>query len=185
MDRKLIIGLSTLVFLFVLYFINTTIQKSYNSKETKLIVSQEEDIYKIVISANQEAIEIARYDSMWTISGNDTLDIKESVVSNFFEKIYNLEKQHLVTQKEDNWGQYGVSPETGTHLAFINKEGETIEYFVFGRSEGEFNRCFVRVNQESDVYLANQNILYQLQTSPTFWGSKPEPIEPIEPVLDN
>ena len=53
--------------------------------------------------------------------------------------------------------------------ALLHKAG----YYVFGLSTDEYNKCYVRSNKNSDVYLLNSNILYQLQTSPFFWGTKP------------
>ena len=84
-----------------------------------------------------------------------------------------LEQHHLVTSKEENWDTYNVSAEKGTHLAFINQEGNTALYYVFGRSLTEYNRCYVRMNQDSQVFLLNNNIIYQLQTTPAFWGEVP------------
>ena len=191
MDKKLIKILVGLGILIIIYLINISFQKKYEAKQLQLLSINKDNIYKIVISENLEAIELVRIDTMWSISANDTLVIKENIIQNLFEDMYNLEKQHLVTSKEENWKEYGVSPENGTHLALINADGETLIYFVFGKSETEYNRCFVRSNKDIDVYLLNQNILYQLQTHPTFWGEKKQSFNDgpsdslIEPIIKN
>ena len=174
MDKKLLNGIIILLILSGLYFINTRIQNSYASKQLSFFSVKEKNILKIVISANQDAIELMKVDSIWTISGNDTLIIKENAIDNLFNKMQELEKQHMVTSKQENWNNYGVTDEQGTHLAFINLDGNTLAYYVFGRSTEEYNRCYVRTNQNPDVYLLNSNILYQLQIAPTFWGTKLE-----------
>ena len=175
MDKKLITGLSIFGIIVLAYVINITMQKGYNSQEDKLIAVNEDEINKIVISSNQDAIELMQVDTTWVISGNDTLIIKENSIDNFFDKIFDLNKQHLVTSKEENWPNYGLDAEAGTHLAFINSKEETIAYYVFGRSQSEYNICYVRANKSTDVYLLDTNIMYQLQIRPTFWGTKPEP----------
>ena len=52
-----------------------------------------------------------------------------------------------------------------------------MSYFVFGRSKNDFNSCYVRIQEETDVYLLENNIIHQLQTNINYWG---EPI--IDPI---
>ena len=174
MDKKLLTVIGILGGLVLLYFINLGVQNSYSSDTTNFFSITEDSVSKIVISSNQDAIELIKNDTTWAISGNDTLQIKENVIDNLFDRMSDLEQQHLVTSKEENWDTYNVSAEKGTHLAFINEEGNTAVYYIFGRSLTEYNRCYVRVNQDSDVYLLNNNIIYQLQVTPTFWGEVPK-----------
>lgn len=173
MDKKLLTVVGILGGLVLLYFINLGVQNSYSSDTTKFFSITADSISKIVISSNQDAIELIKNDTTWAISGNDTLTIKENVIGNLFDRMSSLEQYHLVTSKEENWDTYNVSSEKGTHLAFINHEGNTTAYYVFGTSATEYNRCYVRTNQESQVFLLNNNIIYQLQTTPTFWGEVP------------
>ena len=174
MDKKLIKAILLLTMMIGLYLINNSLQSSYASKLSSFFTMEENNILKIIISSNQDAIELMRTDSSWVISGNDTLIVKENVIKNLFNKMQELEQQHLVTSKKDNWENYGVTDIGGTHLAFINLDGKTIAYYVFGQSTEEYNRCYVRTDQNSDVYLLNSNILYQLQVAPSFWGTKLE-----------
>ena len=174
MDKKLLTVVGILGTLVLLYFINLGVQNRYSADTPKIFSITEDSITKVVISSNQDAIELIKTDTSWAISGNDTLQIKKDALSNLFDRMSDLEKYHLVTSKEENWDTYNVSAEKGTHLAFINQEGNTAAYYVFGRSLTEYNRCYVRMNQDSDVYLLNNNIIYQLQVTPTFWGEVPK-----------
>ena len=70
------------------------------------------------------------------------------------------------------YGKYSVDDSTGTHLAVIDSKGETISYYVFGRSKSDYSRSYVRLGNDPKVYLADQNITYMLQTRPTYWGEK-------------
>ena len=175
MDKKLITVLSILGLLVIALFVNRTVQKGYNSKEEILFsIDDKNDTNKIVIKSKDDAIELMKTDTTWIISGNDTLKIKENVINNFLDTMHEIKKKHRVTSKEEKWGNYGVNNEEGSHLAMINNAGETIAYYVFGKSKdpNEYNVCFVRSNQNLDVFLLDSNIMYQLQTNPTYWGEK-------------
>ena len=141
MDKKLLTVIAVLGSLVLLYFINIGLQNRYSANVSKLFSIKKEETNKIVISSKQDAIELIKVDTTWEISGNDTLQIKKDVINNLLDRISGLEKQHLVTSKEENWDKYNVSPEKGIHLAFINKEGNTTAYYVFGQSALEYNRC--------------------------------------------
>ena len=75
-----------------------------------------------------------------------------------------------MTSKQEKWETYNVSDSTGTHLALVGLDDETIGYYVFGRSNSDYSRCYVRIEKSSNVYLVNENVVYSLQTSPTYWG---------------
>ena len=97
MDKKLLTVIGVLGGLVLLYFINLGIQNSYSSDTTKIFSITEDSVSKIVISSNQDAIELTKNDTTWIISGNDTLTIKENVIDNLFDRMSNLEQHHLVT----------------------------------------------------------------------------------------
>ena len=131
---------------------------------------EEKDLKKIIIQSGQEAIEIIKEDSIWTIAGNDTLKIKEQVVDLFFDITSKVEIQNVMTTKKENWSKYNVDDSSGVHLALIGWDDKTINYYVFGRSQTDFARCYVKINQKNEVYLLSENIIYNLQSNPTFWG---------------
>ena len=168
MNNKLKIGIAALIILVGLFFINQNNQKSYTSQSTSLFSISENDIKKILIQANQEAIELIKVDTTWSISGNDTLVVKDRSISQFFDKVLNLKLETLMTTKQEKWETYNISDSLGTHLALVGWNDETVGYYVFGRSNSDYARCYVRTDQSSDVYLTNENIVYSLQTSPTY-----------------
>ena len=103
MDKKLITVIGVLGGLILIYFINLSVQNSYSSSTAKLFTISEDSINKIVISSNQDAIELIKNDTTWTISGNDTLKLKDNMIKNLFDRMSSLEQSHLVTSKEENW----------------------------------------------------------------------------------
>ena len=82
MDRKLLTVAGILGTLILLYFINVGIQNRYSADTPKIFSITEDSITKVVISSNQDAIELIKTDTSWAISGNDTLQIKKDALSN-------------------------------------------------------------------------------------------------------
>ena len=78
-----------------------------------------------------------------------------------------------MTKKQEKWATYNVSDSLGTHLALVGWNDQTISYLVFGRSNSDYARCYVRTENSPDVYLVSENIVYSLQTSPTYCGENP------------
>ena len=169
MKNKLSISFIILSTIIGLYFLNIAKQKDYQSTSSSLIDFSKEDINKIIIQTGQEAIEIIRIDSVWNISGYDSLIINEQSLNTLFNSVFNLKIQNLMTQKQDKWMKFNVDDSTGTHLALIDINDNTIGYYVFGRSNSDYSRCYVRTSN-NNVYLANENIMHSLQTRPDFWG---------------
>ena len=77
-------------------------------------------------------LELVKIDTIWNISGHDTLNIKEQSLNNLFDKVLNLGLETIMTQKEEKWGTFNIGDSTGTHLALIDFNGNTLSYFVFG-----------------------------------------------------
>ena len=56
----------------------------------------------------------------------------------------------------------------------INLKNETIAYYVFGRSNTDYSRSYVRIGNDPNVYLTDQNVTYMLNTQETYWGEIPK-----------
>ena len=110
--------------------------------------------------------------------GHDSLTLKDNIIQTFFNRVLTLESERIMTQKKENWIKYNIDDSTGTHLALIGMDDNTIDYLVFGRSNSDYSRCYVRKNKSDNVYLVNQNIIYILQTNPNYWGEKSNIILP-------
>ena len=135
-------------------------------------------LFRLSVVIKQEIINIGYSEATYKApSIENTSDLESEGLDSFEIDTGNI---NLFYIKEENLFSISVDglendTEAGTHLAFINSKGETIAYYVFGRSQNEYNICYVRANKSTDVYLLDTNIMYQLQIRPTFWGAKPEP----------
>jgi len=182
MTKHLKISLIVLVALIGIYFLNIRSQGKLESTSTAIFKDDPEDIFKILIQKGEEAIELARVDTIWKISGNDTLIAKPRSIEDLFNKILKVNRGTIISENPDKYEKYSLDDSTGTHLAVINSKGETVGYYVFGRSKSDYSRSYVRVGDNPTVYLADQNVIYMLSTRETYWGEKPKEEIPPPPV---
>ena len=182
MTKNLNISLIVLATLIGIYLLNIRSQGKHESTSTAIFKDDPEDIFKILIQKGDKAVELARVDTIWKISGNDTLVTKPRSIENLFDKILKVNRGTIISENPNNYGKYSLDDSTGTHLAVINSKGKTVGYYVFGRSKSDYSRSYVRVFNDPKVYLADQNVLYMLSTQATYWGEKPKDEIPLPPV---
>ena len=182
MTKNLQIALVILAVFVGIYFLSQNSQSKLESASQAIFNDNPEDIFKFLIQSGEEAIELARVDTFWRISGNDTLEVKSRSMDNLFDKVLKVNKGTIISENPEKYNKYSVDDSTGTHLAVINSRGETVGYYVFGRSKSDYSRSYIRVGGDPKVYLADQNVTYMLATRETYWGEKPKEEIPPPPV---
>ena len=174
MAKNLQFALIVLLVFIGIFFYNKSSQSKHKSSTEAIFSNDPEDIFKFLIQKGEEAIELARVDTLWRISGNDTLEVKPRSMDNLFQKVLKVNRGTIISENPQKYGKYSVDDSTGTHLAVINSKGETVGYYVFGRSKSDYSRSYIRVGDDPNVYLADQNVTYMLSTRETYWGKKPK-----------
>ena len=182
MTKNLKIALIVLVVLTGVYLLNIRSQGKLESTSIAIFTDDPEDVFKVLIQTGEEAVELARVDTIWRISGNDTLVIKPRSIENLFDKVLIANRGTIISENSEKYGKYSVDDSTGTHLAVINSEGKTVGYYVFGRSKSDYSRSYIRIGDDPKVYLVDQNVTYMLSTRETYWGEKPKEEVPPPPV---
>ena len=193
MTKNLKIALILLVVLIGILFLNIRSQGKLKSTSIPIFTNNLEDIVKVLIQQGEDAIELARVDSIWKISGNDTLVTKPRSIENLFNKVLKVNRGTIISENPDNYKKYSLDDSTGTHLAVINTQGDAISYYIFGRSKSDYSRSYVRVDDDPKVYLTDKNVLYMLSTKETYWGEKPKeevisppPADiPVDTIINN
>ena len=183
MAKNLQIALIVLIVFIGLFFLNKSSQAKHSSSTEAIFSNDPEDIFKFLIQNGEKAIELARVDTLWRISGNDTLEIKSRSMDNLFDKVLKVNKSTIISENPEKYGKYSVDDSTGTHLAVIDSKGETVGYYVFGRSKSDYSRSYIRIGNDPKVYLADQNVTYMLSTQETYWGQKPKVEVPPPPPI--
>ena len=183
MTKNLQIALVVLAVLIGIFFLNKSSQSKLDSTSEAIFTDDPEDIFKFLIQKGKETIELVRVDTLWRISGNDTLEIKSRSMDNLFDKVLKVNRGTLISENPEKYDKYSVDDSTGTHLAVIDSKGETVGYYVFGRSKSDYSRSYIRIGDDLNVYLADQNVTYMLSTRVTYWGEKPKKeVAPPPPI---
>ena len=179
MNNKFIYAFGILILLVILYIFNINKQNSYLSSTSQLFDIDKNQIKKILIQSKGDALEIEKIDTSWAISGHDSLNIKIDLLNSFFDRVLSLESETIMTKNENKWSTYNVDDSLGTHLAIIDYNDNTIGYYVFGKSNSDYMRCYVRKNKFPEVHLTNNNVMYNLQVRPEYWCEKPAQDIPV------
>ena len=183
MTKNLKIALIILVVLIGVFFLNKNSQLKLDSTSDLIFTNNPKDIFKFLIQNGDAAIELIRVDTTWSISGNDTLEVKSQSIDNLFNKVLKVTRGTIISENPERYGKYSIDDSTGTHLALIDLVGETIEYYVCGRSKSDYSRSYIRIGNNPNVYLADENVIYMLSTREDYWGQKPKE-EELPPSID-
>lgn len=181
MAKKLQIASFILILFLGIFFITNNSQLKYNSKSESIYSQDHDKINKFLLQKGDQIIEISRSDSIWSISGNDTLKVKEQSIDNFFKEVLNLKKTTLISSNPEKYNKYSINDSVGIHLALVNSVGDKLAHYIFGRSKSDYSRSYIRIGDDPNVYLTDQNIMHMISTNETYWGEKPV-IEIPQPI---
>ena len=177
--------LFALGFLLVLFSINQLQQRNLGSNSDQIFSIKRDDVFQFQIAKGDESVALTFNGESWSIDGNDTLLVKENTINGFFNNVLKVKRTSLVSKNTKNWDKYNVGDSTGTHLIVKDYNGEILAKVTVGRSSAEWAYSNIRVAEEIEVYQTNENISFQLNTSPTYWGEVPPPPQPDSTVVDS
>ena len=179
MTNSIKYSLGVLGFLFLLFLYNKNSQDSYKMVGQSIFDGSADDVFRIQLSENSKEIELIRKDSTWSISNVDSLVVKEDQIEKIFDRLLKVEKEILITNKEEKWEKFGVDDSLARHIQIYDENDNEIIHFLFGNSGKDWQHNYVRKNGSSDVYRTNDNIFFLLNTNTTYWGKKPPEPKPI------
>ena len=165
-----------LIILIILFAISQFNQNSLSSKSDQVFSIGRDDIFGIEIHELSDSISLSFNGDTWSIDDHDSLTVKENTINSFFEKILDLKRTTLISRNSSKWDKFMVGDSTGTHLIFLDYNNESIGKIIVGRSNAEWSSSNIRIGDAIEVYQSNENISWQLNTSPTHWGEVPEPL---------
>ena len=175
MNNLIIVG----SILIILYIFTQKIQNENISESNNIFSNDKDQIIKIFIKKSEEEIQLEKQDTIWHISNNDTLTIRQTRIDDLFSNVLEVKSTTIRSRKQSNWVNYSVDDSTGTHLLLIGKSQDTLGYYVFGRSKSDWAHNFVRIkkgninkDELNNVFETNQSIIHNLNTSLTYWGEK-------------
>ena len=180
MTKSLKILLGALGLIIVLFFVSQSRQKRHLTQSTNVFSVIMDEVDKFDIQKDSLFISIQRKDTSWQIVGNDSLLIQMNRIDDVENKILSVKRESMVSNNSEKWGKFNVDDSLGLKLTFYGYNNEKLGEAIFGRSSSDWQRCYVRMVNETEVFMTNENILNNLQTRPTFWGSKPPPPSILE-----
>ena len=168
------LGLIILLFLY-----NSSSQKSLEMDGQAIFNGSKEEVYRIRLSENDKEIELTKTDTTWSFSNNDSLVVKENQVDKIFNRLLKVEKEILITSKEEKWEKFGVDDSLARHISIYDENDKEILHYLFGNSGQDWQHNYIRKNGSPDVYRTNDNVFFLLNTNATYWGEKPPKPKPI------
>ena len=158
----------------ILFLFNSVQQRKLGSSSDKIFDIQREDIFSFDISKADENITLSFDGQSWTIDGNDSLIVKESALNGFFNNVLKVKRTSMISKNKNNWDKFNVGDSTGTILILSDHNNEMLSKVIIGSSKSEWSSSNIRINDKVEVYQTNENISWQLNTSPTYWGEVPK-----------
>ena len=180
MTKSMKILLGALGLIIVLFFVSQSRQKRHLTQSTNVFSVIMDEVEKFDIQKDSLFISIQRKDTSWQIVGNDSLLIQMNRIDDVENKILSVKRESMVSNNSKKWKKFNVDDSLGLKLTFYGYNNEKLGEAIFGRSSSDWQRCYVRMVNETEVFMTNENILNNLQTRPTFWGSKPPPPSILE-----
>jgi len=159
-----------LIVLFAGYFINSFQQGKYNAKSDRIFNIDQTDIFSIEISKDNESLKLSFNGENWNLVDHDTLTVKGNTINSFFSTMLTLEKTSLVSKNPDNWKKFMVDDSSGAKLRFLDYENNVLSEVTIGRSNAEWSSSNIRIGGNPEVYHTSENVSWQINPSPTYWG---------------
>ena len=179
MTNSIKYSLGVLALLFLLFLYNKNSQDSYKMVSQSIFDGSSDNVFRIKLSEDKKEIELIRKDSTWSISNVDSLIVKENQIEKIFDRLLMVEKEILITNKEEKWEKFGVDDSLARHIQIYDKNDNEIIHYLFGNSGQDWQHNYVRKNGSSDVYRTNDNVFFLLNTNTTYWGQKPPDPKPV------
>ena len=164
----------------ILYFISQSGQKKYRAQSNNVFSILMEEVYRFDVQKDSLYIALQRKDTTWQITGNDSLLIQTNRINDIENNVLTVKRESVVSKKPSKWQSFDVDDSLGTKITFYGFNDEVLGEAIFGRSKSDWQRSYVRLIGENNVYMTNENVINRLQARPTFWGKKPPP--PPEPA---
>ena len=181
MTRNMKILLAILGVIVILYFISQSGQKKHQAQSNDVFSIVMEEVYRFDVQKDSLYIALQRKDTTWQIIGNDSLLIQANRINDVENKVLTIKRESVVSKKPSKWKSFNVDDSLGTKITFYGFNDEVLGEAIFGRSKSDWQRSYVRLIGEDNVYMTNENVINSLQMRPTFWGKKPPPLpEPAE-----
>lgn len=175
--RNIVIFLAVLVAIYLF----TRLQEGRYTTPTDTVFDLEaNDVSRFMIQEGDAQIELARWDTLWVVSGHEMDKVREWRLNNMLEQVLSVERESMISDNPDKWSTYGVDS-TGRRLQVFSLADKLVGDILVGQSRTNWQSSYIREVDEDKVYLTRQSIYHMLSADTTFWlEPPPEPEEQSE-----
>ena len=173
-------SLGVLGLVVLLFFYNRSSQNKNTYEGQRIFAGNDDDVYRIVLTENDKEIELVKIDTSWSLSQADSFVVKENQLQKIFDRLLKVERELLITSKEEKWEKFGVDDSLGRHIVVYDQNDKELLHYIFGNSGTDWQHNYIRKNNSSDVYRTNDNVYFLLNTNISYWGQKPPDPKPLE-----
>ena len=173
-------SLGVLGLVVLLFFYNRSSQNKNTYEGQKIFAGNDDEVYRIVLTENDKEIELVKIDTSWSLSQADSFVVKENQLQKIFDRLLKVERELLITSKEEKWEKFGVDDSLGRHIMVYDQNDKELLHYIFGNSGTDWQHNYIRKNNSSDVYRTNDNVYFLLNTNISYWGQKPPDPKPQE-----
>mgnify|MGYP001403846911 FL=1 len=173
-------SLGVLGLVVLLFFYNRSSQNKNTYEGQKIFAGNDDDVYRIVLTENDKEIELVKIDTSWSLSQADSFVVKENQLQKIFDRLLKVERELLITSKEEKWEKFGVDDSLGRHIMVYDQNDKELLHYIFGNSGTDWQHNYIRKNNSSDVFRTNDNVYFLLNTNISYWGQKPPDPKPQE-----
>ena len=182
MNKSLQYLLIVFVILLLLFFINQNQQNKYKISSELIFQVDADEIHRILFEESGDSLVLVKSDTSWIMPQADTLEIKERQINQFFEKIINGSYDMIMSKNPSKWSKFGVTDSSGKKVTLFSEENEVLSSAIFSNKGQDYSHNFYRTIGANEVYRTTENVFYMINIRPTYWGSKPSPKEPDNPI---
>jgi len=182
MNKSLQYLLGVFVALLLLFFINQNQQNKYKITSELIFQVNEDEIHQIILEDSGDSLVLIKSDTSWYMPHADTLEIKDRQINQFFEKVINGSYDMIMSKNPNKWSKFGVTDSSGKKVTLFSGENEVLSSAIFSNKGQDYAHNFYRTIGANEVYRTTENVFYMINSRPTYWGSKPSPKEPDNPI---
>ena len=175
MDNKIKISAAVLIVLACFYMYDRSTQNQYHDNFIKIFNFDHSKINKIIITKNNDGIELEIVDTMWQINGHDSLDVKQNSIDKFFDTTVNVKRSSIsISENAKDLSIYSLDDSSSVQLIVLNATGDTLGKGIFGINKNNYFSNYYKSFENNKIYKTDSNILSFLTVNSRYWGETPK-----------
>jgi hypothetical protein len=158
--------LGALVVLIIIYLIQLSTHTRLSVKESSVEIFPDfspDAVAKIAAyqdTVAEKRLVLEKSHGRWMVKSNFNAKAQEKQIEKLLETLKGMRGQ-LRSTKEELLSDFEIGEEETFHLVLSDEEGTELSHLLVGKKGPDWKSSFVRRSGESNVYLANENLLTQ------------------------